>query len=80
MYTSFNIYYDLAKKYFEHFKNLSVPRSFRTFDGINFDENGFPLGHFIANQRYSYNYDEEYPMDRYNKLNDIAMNWSVNKR
>ena len=77
---NFDRMYLLACKYYAFYGDLEVPAMFRTKDGINYDENGFPLGHFITNQRYSYNYDEEYSMDKYNKLDSIAMNWSINKR
>ena len=77
---NFERMYLLACKYYAYYGHLEVPAKFRTKDGINYDKDGYPLGHFITNQRYSYNYDEEYSMDKYMMLNDIAMNWSVKNK
>lgn len=52
---SWNEMYELAKKYYEHYKNLEVDRNFKTLDGITYDENGYNLGAWIATQRYYYN-------------------------
>jgi len=43
--------YELAKKYYEHYGNLEVPASFKTLNGVNYDENGTSLGAWISNQR-----------------------------
>ncbi len=77
---NFDRMYLLAVKYYTFYGDLEVPFRFKTKDGINYDEKGYALGQWIVTQRNAYNYDEVYPMDRYNKLNDIAMNWSINKR
>lgn len=36
--------YQLAKRYFEHCGNLKIVRTFRTFDGITYDKDGYNLG------------------------------------
>ncbi len=74
---NFDRMYLLALKYYTFYGDLEVPFRFKTKDGINHDEKGYALGQWIVTQRNAYNYDEEYSMDRYNKLNDIAMNWSI---
>lgn len=48
-------YYELAKAYYEHHRNLEIPFRFKTNDGCNYDENGIVgLGHWIRNQRTQY--------------------------
>ena len=47
-------YYKLAEAYFNKNNNLEIPRSFKTLDGINYDENGYNLGGWITTQRQTY--------------------------
>ena len=48
-------YYELAKAYYEHHRNLEIPFRFKTNDGCNYDENGIVgLGHWKRNQRTQY--------------------------
>ncbi len=77
---NFDFMYLLACRYFEFYGDLEIPYRFKTKDGINYCEDGYALGCWIATQRNAYNYDEEYSMDKYNKLNDKAMNWSIQTR
>ncbi len=43
--------YELAKKYYEYYDNLRIPITFKTNDGINYDENGkFDLGLWLFRQ------------------------------
>ena len=44
-------YYELAKVYYEHKGDLSIPNEFKTPDGYTEDPNGVKLGKWIANQR-----------------------------
>ena len=74
---NFDRMYLLACKYYTFYGDLEVPFRFKTKDGINQDPKGYALGQWVVTQRNAYNYDEAYPMERYNKLNDIAMNWSI---
>ena len=46
--------YNLAKAYFEHDGNLKIPRTFKTINGYEYDENGIALGIWITNQRSAY--------------------------
>ena len=46
--------YNLAKTYYEHYGHCEIPREFKTKDGINYDETGFALGIWLANQRTAY--------------------------
>ena len=43
--------YNLAKAYYEHYGNLEIPKSYKTINGYDFDENGVKLGSWISNQR-----------------------------
>ncbi len=47
-------YYNLAKTYYEHYGDLEIPVSFKTIDGINYDENGHSLGAWLSAQRQAY--------------------------
>ena len=49
---SWNEMYEYAKKYYEAYGNLEIPRKFKTNDGVTCDPNGkINLGCWIANQR-----------------------------
>ena len=48
-------YYELAKKYYEHYNNLEIPQKFKTIDGINYDEFGVKLGAWLDRQKQAYN-------------------------
>ena len=49
-----NRYYELSKKYYEHYGNLDIPQKFKTINGIDYDENGIALGIWISTQRKAY--------------------------
>lgn len=49
-----NKMYELAKKYYDTYKNLNVPQGFLTLDGISFDSNGLNLSTWILHQRQDY--------------------------
>ena len=46
--------YNLAKVYFEHYGNLEIPKTFKTINGYDYDENGIALGTWIVRQRTAY--------------------------
>ena len=47
--------YQLAKQYYEHYKNLMIPTIFRTINGYDYDEKGIRLGSWLNFQRKNYN-------------------------
>lgn len=47
----FDSFYILAKHYYEFYKNLYVPVTFNTFDGVNYDKDGYSLGIFLIEQK-----------------------------
>ena len=47
-------YYELAKAYYEHKGDLSIPQKFQTTDGYTKDQNGIKLGSWISNQRQNF--------------------------
>jgi len=47
-------YYQLAKKYYEHYGNLEIPHLFKTINGYEYNENGMLIGEWIARQRNAY--------------------------
>lgn len=57
----FNVYeylwnkmYNLAKKYYEYYGNLSVSRGFKTKNGYEYDEEGYALGNWLKHQHIAY--------------------------
>ena len=46
--------YELAKAYYEYNNNLEIPRSFKTNNGYEYDENGINLGDWIHTNRKAY--------------------------
>ena len=44
-------YYELAKAYYEHKGDLSIPQGFKTIDGYTEEPNGVNLGKWISRQR-----------------------------
>ncbi|MBE6124463.1 MAG: hypothetical protein E7184_02895 [Erysipelotrichaceae bacterium] len=76
--------YELAKRYYEYYGNLKVPYSFRTKDGIHFNEEGYKLGRWIRKQREAYRDKEKgVPSDyaitlpQIDMLNSIGMIWRL---
>ena len=51
--------YELAKKYYEHYGNLKIPRKFKTINGYLYDETGVSLGAWLNNQRQNKNLSVE---------------------
>ena len=69
-------FYELAKKYYEHYNNLEVPKDFKTIDGINYNKKGIELGLWVYNQRkYNFKY-ENYSKEKIELLDKIGMVWS----
>ena len=71
-------YYKLAKAYFEKNNNLEISQSFKTLDGITFDEKGYKLGFWIPNQRRAHK-DGKLSKERVKLLDKIGMVWSIRK-
>ncbi len=71
--------YKLAKKYYNHYGNLLIPKGFITLNGIDYNENGINLGNWIYTQRQIYNgtLDMSYDSNKINLLEQIGMVWSV---
>ena len=71
--------YKLAKKYYEKYGNLSIPENFRTNDGINFSENGFRLGNWLAGQKqiYKNNNSNRLSNKEIKKLESIGIKWDI---
>lgn len=70
--------YFLAKKYYEHYGNLNIVRSFKTEDGINPSSFGYALGDWIAEMRRRYKNNFLSP-EKIEMLNEIGMIWSIKK-
>ena len=62
-------YYELAKKYYEHYGILEMPAKFKTINGYEYDETGINLGVWLNTQRQNKNLSEE----RRNLLSNIGM-------
>lgn len=68
--------YELAKKYYDKFNNLEVPYNFQTFNGYDYDGDGYKLGTWIISQRTSYT-KGILSADRFEKLSAIGMRFST---
>ena len=67
--SQWNKYYELAKKYYEHYGNLKIPTKFKTINGYEYDETGINLGVWISAQRQNKNLSDE----RRKLLSNIGM-------
>lgn len=50
--------YDLAKKYYDKYKHSNIPSDFKTINGVDKDDNGINIGHWMRNQRISFHNDK----------------------
>ncbi len=71
-------YYKIAKVYFEKNNNLEISQSFKTLDGITYDEKGYNLGIWIKTQRQFYK-NGKLNKERIELLDKIGMVWSIKK-
>lgn len=76
--------YQLAINFYNENGHLNIPAKFKTFDGINYDENGFALGKWIQNLRKCRNGAAVYQYlnlteDRIISLNSIGMIWNIDE-
>ena len=69
-------WYNLARIYYEHYGHSEVPRIFKTKNGIDFDEEGIGLGHWLVNQRTKYSKLSE---EQKEKLDLIEFKESIRK-
>lgn len=63
--------YSLAVSYYNHYGNSRIYRSFKTFNGIDYNDNGYKLGEWMSTQRRFYR-KRILSKDRYEKLNIIG--------
>ena len=75
---TWNKMYELAKKYYEHYDSLKIPKMFKTINGYEIDEEGYNLGAWINTQRFSYKKGTLFE-DRIEKLEEIGMMWNIRK-
>lgn len=68
-------YYELAKRYYEHYGNLQIPRNFITRNGISVDVDGEKLGIWIGRQRIKSNLESNHGV----MLTRIGMIWNSKK-
>ena len=68
-----NQMYQLAKKYYEYYGNLNIPFSFKTNNGIDYDEKGISLSSWVRYQAHNSNLDKE----QIQKLASIGINFSL---
>ena len=64
--------YELSEKYYQHYGNLEIPLSFKTINGVDYDENGIRLGNWIGTQRNKYKHNQ-LSNDKIQKLLHIGM-------
>ena len=70
--------YELAKKYYEHYNNLNVPRNFKTINGYEYNEKGIALGSWISKQR-TYKKEGTLSQEREEELVAIGMIFDVHE-
>ena len=69
---TWNMMYELAKKYYKHYGDLKVSQKFKTINGYDIDENGYNFGDWISNQRVKYK-KGTLSEDKIKKLEEIGM-------
>lgn len=67
-----NMMYNLAKNYYNHYGNLKVGQSFKTKNGYTYDETGYNLGVWLNDQRRCYK-NNKLSVERIKKLEQIEM-------
>ena len=69
--------YNLAKAYYEHYRDLEIPHRFKTKNGVNYDEDGINLGKWIAEQRQSFKGKShgKITLEQIKLLEEIGMKW-----
>lgn len=67
--------YQLLVNFYNEYKHTNVSRSFKTFDGITEDEDGYNLGMWASRQKVKYKEGKLSP-DKIAKLNSISFDWS----
>ena len=77
-YRSFEECFELAKKYYETNGNLRIPYSFKTLDGVSFNEKGYPLGNWLVQQRRK-NKLGILSLKRKKQLESIGIEWKILK-
>ena len=71
-----NIMYELAKAYHESHGDLFIPDSFKTINGISYNEKGLSLGKWISKQRQNLK-KGTVSEERIEKLELIGMVWTA---
>ncbi len=71
--------YELVKVYFEHYRNLEMPQSFKTVNGYDYDESGIALGLWICTQRQAYK-ENKMSEERIELLRQIGMRFETKNK
>lgn len=79
---NWNKKYLLAKAYYEHYGNLSLPHNFKTKDGYTYDEDGENLFTWVNNQRKAFTGHVTINLndDKIRLLNKIGISWFSTSR
>lgn len=67
--------YKLLENYYNEYGNTDVKRTFSTFDGISYDEDGYNLGMWVSRQRVKFK-SGKLSLERINKLNLLKFSWN----
>ena len=67
--------YELVKLYYEHYKHSNIPSDFKTINGIDYDENGINIGHWMRNQRISF-HNGRLSQDKINLLENVEFDFT----
>ena len=71
--------YELAKTYFERYRNLEMPQSFKTVNGYDYDESGIASGLWICTQRQAYK-ENKMSEERIKLLRQIGMRFETKNK
>ena len=70
--------YQLALNYYNEYGSLRISRNFKTFDGITYDQYGYPLGQWLTTQKKDYTYGK-LSSKQIELLEKIGIEWKVIK-
>lgn len=67
--------YQLLVNFYNKYKHTNVIRTFKTFDGITENDDGYNLGMWVSRQKVKYK-ENKLSLDKIAKLNNIFFDWS----
>lgn len=69
-------FYLMAKRYYKKYGNSYIPDNYKTFNGYEYDPNGYGLGNWFRAQKRKYENDLTMSQKRIELLEDINIDWN----